>query len=300
VTHALARYTYGKNKGLPGVQKMLREAGPVKGWFPKGPSIAERSTGKTMGYHADLMAEINSVSRNEQDNFAMSSHRKAAAAAAAGKLAEEIVPVTTKKGLVLNKDEFIRGKQDPAKMQKLRPAFRKTGTITAASSSPLTDGAAAVLIMSEEKARELGYPTDISFKAFATTAIDPFPQLLLAPALAIPRVLDAAGVSLEEVDIVEMHEAFAAQCLATIKCLESDEFGRKTLGRSGKVGRLPLDKVNPNGSSIATGHPFAATGARITTAGMNELRRSGKKYCLLSVCAAGGLGGAALIERRDE
>lgn len=288
VTHALANYQYGgKNRGAAGVVQLLREAGSPTGWFPQQASIAERSTGRTMGYHADLMAEINAVPRQEQDMLAASSHEKAAAAVRAGRFAEEIVPVTTPSGKVVSEDNLIRGSQDTAKMARLKPVFRPTGTVTAASSSPLTDGASAVLVMSESKARELGYPVDIIMRSYVTTAIDPFPQLLLAPAMAIPRALDMAGLRLEDMDIIEMHEAFAAQVLATTKCLASKPFANTYLHREEPVGTVDATRLNPNGSSIAIGHPFAATGGRLTIAASNELRRSGKKYALISICAAG-------------
>jgi len=301
VTHALANYQYGgKNRGAAGVMQLIKEAGSPAGWFPQQASIAERSTGRTMGYHADLMAELNSVPRQDQDAFAAASHNKAAAAAKAGRLREEIVPVTTPSGKTVTEDNLIRGSQDTAKMARLKPVFRPTGTVTAASSSPLTDGASAVIIMSERKARELGYPVDIVMRSYVTTAIDPFPQLLLAPAMAIPRALDMAGLKLQDIDLIEMHEAFAAQVLATTKCLASKSFAHSFLHREEPVGTIDPSRINPNGSSIAIGHPFAATGGRLTIAAANELRRSGKKYALLSICAAGGMGGVAILERRDE
>lgn len=188
---------------------------------------------------------------------------------------------------------------DPAKVSKLSPAFRtaaENGTVTAASSSALTDGGSCVLLMSERKARELGYPTDISFKSFVNVAIDPFPQLLLAPALAIPKALEIAGLSLDEIDFVEMHEAFAAQVLSTLKCLESPAFSQSFLNSSHPVGTVEPSKLNVNGGSIALGHPFAATGGRIVTNSMRLLRERSKKYCLISICAAGGLGGVAILE----
>eukprot|EP00698_Gefionella_okellyi_P013608 TRINITY_DN3737_c0_g1_i2.p1 TRINITY_DN3737_c0_g1~~TRINITY_DN3737_c0_g1_i2.p1 ORF type:complete len:330 (+),score=84.35 TRINITY_DN3737_c0_g1_i2:429-1418(+) len=299
VTHALARYQYGgKTRGAAGIYDLVKELGSPTGWFPQAASIAERSTGKTMGYHADLMAEINAIPRDEQDAFAIGSHTKAAAAQTAGRFKDEIIAVQTPSGKLVSADNLIRGKQDAGKVAALKPVFRTIGgTVTAASSSPLTDGASAVLVMSEEKARELGFAADVFMRSFVTTAIDPFPQLLLAPAMAIPRALDAAGLTLDQIDLFEIHEAFAAQVLATLKCLASDEFARTQLGRDKAVGVVPMEKVNPNGSSIAIGHPFAATGGRLVTAAANELRRTGKRYALISICAAGGIGGVAILER---
>jgi acetyl-CoA acyltransferase len=188
----------------------------------------------------------------------------------------------------------------PAKLPSLKPAFRKPdGTITAATSSALTDGASAVLVMSEEKAKALGYPTDIRLKAWDFSGIEPFPELLLAPAIGIARCLKKAGLSAKDIDVYEIHEAFSAQVLATIKALQSEKFAKEVLKLDKPVldGPIPEEKVNVNGGSIAIGHPFAATGGRVLTAAMNELRRSQKQHALLSICAAGGLGGVAILER---
>lgn len=308
LTHALAMIQYGKAKNpLEKALNFFRQAGSPLSWIPKPPAIAERSTGKLMGYHADLMAEINHISRNAQDAFAVDSHRKANQAKAAGWLAEEITPVeSAKKGTLLSDDNIIRAPEtDEAaavgKLSKLRPAFRKTGTVSAASSSPLTDGGSAVLLMSEEKARLLGYPMDISLKAWVNIGVDPYPQLLLAPAYAIPRALQKAGLSLADIDIFEIHEAFAAQVLSTIAVLANPDFCHQKLGmaKGEVVGNIPLSKVNLLGSSIAIGHPFAATGGRIVGSVINQLRRDHKRYALISICAAGGLGGVAIVERID-
>lgn len=304
LTLALGKYQMGggNKKGWKGMQEMLQAAGPPSTWMPKPNSIAERATGKSMGYHADLMAEINAVPRAEQDRLAASSHEKASKALAAGKMAGEVVPVTNAKGKVVSKDNLIRASMDPSKLAKLGPAFRKAqpgtcgGTVTAASSSALTDGASAVLVMSEEKARELGYPADIVVRAYVKTAIEPYPQLLLAPAIAIPKALEKAGLKLEDIDIFEIHEAFAAQVLATLRVLESKEFAQKHLGRDQPVGKIPVEKINPNGGSLAIGHPFAATGGRLVAAASNELRRSKKRFALISICAAGGIGGVMILE----
>ena len=275
------------------------------GWLPQMPAIAERSTGKTMGWHGDMLAEMYEVTRAEQEAFAVSSHEKASKARAKGYFADEVVPVVSKAGrkvIEVEKDNLIR--EDWATMAekfgKLKPAFRKPdGTITAATSSALTDGASCVLVMSEERARALGYPTDIRMKAHYFSAIDPYPQLLLAPALAWPKALAKAGLTAKDIDLFEIHEAFAGQVLATIKCLESPEFAKKYLGSDKPVFSEKLDrsKLNVNGSSLSIGHPFAATGGRIVASAANELRRSGKNTAMISICAAGGLGGVAILER---
>ena len=287
----------GNKKGWKGVQELLQAAGPPNQWIPKQNEIAERSTGKTMGYHADLMAEINAIPRDEQDAFALASHEKASQATSAGRLSDEIVPVTTPGGKQIVNDNLIRASMKKEKVASLKPAFRPQGTVTAASSSALTDGGSCVLLMSEAKARELGYSADISFRSYVNTAIDPFPQLLLAPAVAIPRALSRAGLTLDDIDIFEIHEAFAAQVLSTIRALESKDFCAKFLKRNEPIGSIPMEKINPNGGSIAIGHPFAATGGRLVTSTANELRRSKKRFALISICAAGGLGGVAILER---
>lgn len=298
--HALGKYTKGggSKKGYQGMVEFAKEAGLPTSWVPEAPAIAERSTGKTMGYHADLMAEINNVSKTDQNRYAMTSHMRAHRAQQKGYLSEEIEPVVLKDGTVLDRDPMIRGKIDESKLDKLGPAFRKDGTISAATSSALTDGGSAVLLMSESFARKHGYATDCSVESYHITGVDPFPQLLLAPAFAIPKVLDRAHMKLQDVDYVEMHEAFAAQVLATLKTLDNDEFAKTHLKRNQPVGKIDMEKLNPNGSSLSIGHSFAATGGRIVTATINELRRSQKESCLISICAAGSLGGACLIKRR--
>eukprot|EP00472_Partenskyella_glossopodia_P001834 CAMPEP_0197514800 /NCGR_PEP_ID=MMETSP1318-20131121/130_1 /TAXON_ID=552666 /ORGANISM="Partenskyella glossopodia, Strain RCC365" /LENGTH=460 /DNA_ID=CAMNT_0043062995 /DNA_START=15 /DNA_END=1397 /DNA_ORIENTATION=- len=302
LTLALGKYSMGggNKKGLyAGLSELFSIAGGPSKWAPKAPAIAERSTGRTMGYHADLMAEINSISRQDQDAFAINSHKKATEARQL--IRQEIVAVRSD-GKVVDDDDLIRSKVNPDKVAKLKPAFRKEkdhGTVNAASSSALTDGASAVLLMSERKAAALGYPTDVICKAYVKTAVEPFPQLLLAPAVAIPRCLSKAGLTLDDIDIFEIHEAFSAQVLATLKVLESKDFAQKFLGQDEPVGKIPLSKVNLRGGSIAIGHPFAATGGRLVTTAANLLRRTKKRYALLSVCAAGGIGGVMILERRS-
>ncbi|CAD2213822.1 acetyl-CoA acyltransferase [Angomonas deanei] len=299
ITHALMKAQKG------GVAGFFSEAGynPMK-WLPTGFSIAERSTGKTMGWHGDVIAELNNISRGDQEALALASHKKAAEAEKKGYFKDEVVPVLLEKRgkqVEIIKDDLIQRDTEKVKekMPKLKPSFRKEkGTITAATSSPLTDGASAMLIMSEEKAKSLGYATDVTIKSFHFSGIDPFPQLLLAPVLGWGPCLKEAGITAKDIDLFEIHEAFAAQVLATIKCLGSPEFFEKYAGTSEVVlkGDFDFSKLNVNGSSIALGHPFAATGGRIVTSLANELRRTGKKHGLVSICAAGGLGGVAILE----
>lgn len=299
--YGLAQMTQGK-KGIAG---FFKEAGynPAK-WLPRPPALAERSTGKTMGWHGDVIGEQSNVSRESQEELAYNSHKNAIAAAAKGYFKNEIVPVTTqKKGKSVEciTDNLIQKDLEKMKqkMPALKPVFRKpNGTITAATSSALTDGGSAVLVMSETKAKQLGYPTDISVKSWHFSGIDPYPQLLLAPVLGWGPALKKAGLTAKQIDLFEIHEAFAAQVLATIKCLQSPEFFKKQTGSDQVVLTEPFDfsKLNVNGGSIALGHPFAATGGRIVTSLANELRRSGKQHGLISVCAAGGVGGVFILE----
>eukprot|EP01063_Lacrimia_lanifica_P037636 TRINITY_DN7792_c0_g1_i1.p1 TRINITY_DN7792_c0_g1~~TRINITY_DN7792_c0_g1_i1.p1 ORF type:complete len:465 (+),score=181.81 TRINITY_DN7792_c0_g1_i1:59-1396(+) len=302
VGHALAmNFVYAPKKMgmLDRVKRFGKMAGwNPAGWMPKPPAVAERSTGKTMGYHADLMAELNGVTREAQEAFALRSHANAGKAEAAGYLAEEIVPCT-QEGKTITADNLIQ--KDLATMEKkmpsLKAAFRKKiGTVTPATSSALTDGGSCVLVMSEEKALKLGYPIDCSLRAFDFSAIEPYPQLLMAPALSIARCLDKAGLEVGDIDLWEIHEAFAAQVLSTMAALESDDFCQRHLDRNA-LPPIPREKVNVNGSSISIGHPFAATGGRVVMAAMNELRRSQKQHSLVSICAAGGLGTVGIIER---
>eukprot|EP01064_Diplonema_japonicum_P028378 TRINITY_DN4344_c0_g2_i1.p1 TRINITY_DN4344_c0_g2~~TRINITY_DN4344_c0_g2_i1.p1 ORF type:complete len:446 (+),score=132.47 TRINITY_DN4344_c0_g2_i1:83-1420(+) len=299
--HALAMsFVYAPKKWSP--MRRIKNFGKMAGWnpakwMPTPPAVAERSTGKTMGYHADLMAELNQVGREEQEAFALRSHERAERARQNGYLAQEITP-TVSNGKTISEDNLIQTDLEGMrkKLPNLKPAFRKKiGTVTPATSSALTDGGSCMLVMSEEKALELGYPIDCSLKAWDFSAIDPYPQLLMAPAIAIPRCLDKAGLSVKDIDVWEIHEAFSAQVLSTLKALESEEFCQAFMSRPA----LPaIDKeiINPNGGSIAIGHPFAATGGRVLTAAVNELRRSKKKHSMVSICAAGGIGSVAIVE----
>jgi len=267
---------------------------------PVAPTITETSTGLSMGQSAELMAKLNGISRADQDAWALGSHRKAAAAWQDGRLAAEVAPVyvTTNGGRAVTRDNHIRADTSLEKLAQLRPVFdRAYGTVTAGNSSPLTDGAASVLLMSEERARSLGLQPKAIVKSYAYTAVDPAGQLLLGPAYAIPRAMERAGLSLEDIELVEMHEAFAAQVLSTLQKLESDDFAREELGRSRAVGCIDPDRINVSGGSIALGHPFGATGARCVTTLANEMERRSAALGLVSVCAAGGVGAAIVLER---
>jgi acetyl-CoA acyltransferase len=269
---------------------------PLSEVLPRQPRVAERTTGEVMGESAERMAQRNEISRQAQDEFALRSHKRAARAIATGRFDDETTKVQTPKGFV-HVDSLVRADTSLEKLSKLKPVFAKNGTITAGSSSALTDGAAAVVLMRESKARSLGYTPLAAFRSWSYVAVDPADQLLLGPAIAVPKALDRAGMTLADMDIVDMHEAFAAQVLSVLKMLGSRAFARERLGRDEAVGDIDPDKLNVYGGSIAIGHPFAATGARIVTTLANELHRTDKKTALIGICAAGGLGAAAVLEK---
>jgi len=265
--------------------------------IPRQPKIAERTTGQVMGEAADEMARRNEISREAQDAFAVGSHHRAAAAIASGRFEHEVTPVETPRGRWVHADGLVRGDTSLDKVAKLRPVFAKDGTVTAGNSSALTDGGAAVLLMAEDKARALGLTPLAAFRSWAYIGIDPADQLLKGPALAMPKALERAAMKLSDIDIVDMHEAFAAQVLSVLKMLASRAFARTHLGRDEATGEIDADLLNLHGGSIALGHPFAATGARMVTTMANELHQSGQATALLGICAAGGLGAGAVLER---
>ena len=287
-----------KAKSMPGRLKILARIRP-KDLVPITPAIAEPSTGETMGESAEKMAKINGITREDQDHFALRSHRLAAAGVADGRLAAEIAPVyvAPKYDTVLTNDNGIRPDTSYDQLAALRPVFdRKYGSVTAGNSSPLTDGAGALLLMSEEKARAMGYEPLGFIRSYAYAALDPGEQLLQAPVIAAPIALDRAGLTLKDIDLVEMHEAFAAQVLSNLKGFESKAWAERA-GFSHPVGEVDRSKLNVMGGSISLGHPFGATGERITITLLNELRRRGGQFGLMTVCAAGGLGFAMVVER---
>jgi acetyl-CoA acyltransferase len=287
-----------KAKSLPARLRILARLRP-KDLIPVTPAIAEPSTGETMGQSAEKMAKLNAIAREEQDHFALRSHRLAAAGTADGRLTAEIMPVYVppKFDTVLTSDNGIREDTSYEKLAALKPVFdKKYGSVTAGNSSPLTDGGACVLLMSEDKAKSLGYPSLGIIRSYAYAALDPGEQLLQAPVLAAPVALKRAGLTLKDMDLVEMHEAFAAQVLSNLKGFESKWWAERA-GFSQPVGEVDRAKLNVMGGSIAIGHPFGATGSRITTTLLNELRRRDGQFGLMTVCSAGGMGFAMVVER---
>jgi acetyl-CoA acyltransferase len=271
----------------------------LKDFVPITPAIAEPTTGETMGQSAEKMAKINGIPREEQDQFALRSHRLAAVGTQDGRLTAEIgtLWVPPKYDVAVSSDNGIRTDTSIEQMRALRPVFdRRYGTVTAGNSSPLTDGASAVLLMSEERAATLGYRPLAFIRSYAYAALDPSEQLLMAPVLAAPIALQRAGLGLADMDLIEMHEAFASQVLCNLRGFESREWAARA-GFSEPVGEVDRSKLNVMGGSIAIGHPFGATGGRILTTLANELARRSGQFGLMTVCAAGGLGHAMVIER---
>lgn len=267
---------------------------------PETPAIAESTTGLSMGESAEKMAKENGISREAQDKFALQSHHRAAEATASGRFKDEVMTVVVppKFENIVETDNLIRGDSTLEAMAKLRPVFdRKFGTITAANASPLTDGASAVLLMSEERVKALGIKPLGYLKSYAYAATDPFDQLLQGPVFALPIALERAKIELKDIGVIEMHEAFAAQVLSNIQWMGSKKIAQEKLGRSEAIGEIDPEKINRTGGSIALGHPFGATGARIVTTVCNELQRTGEQYGLVTVCAAGGIGVAMILER---
>ena len=270
----------------------------LKDILPVPPAVAEYSTGLSMGQTAEQMAKTHQISRADQDALAHRSHTLATESWAQGKLDGEVMsahpePYKT----FIEKDNCIRENSELAAYAKLRPVFdRKHGSVTAANSTALTDGAAAILLMREDKAKELGYKPLGYIKSYAFAAIDVWEDMLMGPSFATPLALKRAGMELADLDLIEMHEAFAAQALANMKMFGSNKFAQTHLGRDKAIGEIDMTKFNVMGGSLAYGHPFAATGARLITQTLNELNRRGGGVGLTTACAAGGLGAAMIVE----
>jgi acetyl-CoA acyltransferase len=271
----------------------------AKAWLPKAPSLSEPLTGLTMGEHAEIMAKLNRISREDQDLFAVESHKKAAHAQESGYFDQEVVPVwpAPRHDVCVEKDNIIRADTSLDAMRNLRPAFdKKFGSLTAGNSSPLTDGAAVCLIGDEARVKALGLKPKARIKDAVFVGVNPYEQLLIGPALAIPLLLKRNDLKLADVDRFEIHEAFAAQVLSCTRSMESDEFMGRYFGTKG-LGAFPMDRLNVNGGATAIGHPFGATGARLAMTLANELIRSDKQLGIIAICAAGAIAGAMLVER---
>jgi acetyl-CoA acyltransferase len=287
-----------KAKSIVDKIKVFTQLSP-KDFIPVPPALKEPSTGLTMGESAEKMAREGGIAREDQDAFAVRSHQKAAEAWQSGVFAEEVmhlvVPPKFEKAIA--EDNLVRKDTTLDALAKLRPVFdRKYGTLTAGNSSPLTDGASALVLMSESKAKSLGYTPLGYLKSWAYAALDPGGWMLMGPSYSTPIALEKAGLSLKDMDIIDMHEAFAAQILCNKNAFASKKFAEEKLGRSEAIGEIDESKFNVHGGSIAIGHPFAATGARMVTTALRELKRRNGKFGLVTLCAAGGLGAAAVLE----
>ncbi|KAF5398672.1 Fatty acid beta-oxidation complex subunit beta, partial [Paragonimus heterotremus] len=265
-------------------------------WIPELPAVAEFSTGETMGHSADRLASAFRISREEQDAYGIRSHQLARKAANEG-LLSDVIPVKVPGSTAyIDQDNGIRP-STPEIMAKLKPAFIKPhGTITAGNASFLTDGASACLLASAERAKSLGWVPKCYLRDFIYVSQDPKDEMLLGPAYSIARLLDRNGLKLADIDVFEIHEAFAGQILANVKALDCEYFCKNHLGRSSTVGLIPLEKMNLWGGSLSLGHPFGATGVRLVTTAANRLRAEGGRLGLVAACAAGGLGHAMLVE----
>ena len=299
VSKKLARTLVDLNKAktLPQKLKLFSQLRP-RDLLPVPPAVAEYSTGLRMGDTAEQMAKTYGITREQQDALAHRSHVRAAQAWDEGKLAGEVmtafVPPWRK---ALERDNSIRTHSDLKEYARLRPAFdRRFGTVTAANSTPLTDGAAAVVMMTESRAKALGITPLGYLRSYAFTATDVWQDMLLGPAYASPLALDRAGITPGDLTLIDMHEAFAAQTLTNLQLFADERFAREVLNRPHALGEVDEEKFNVLGGSIAYGHPFAATGARMITQTLNELRRRGGGLGLVTACAAGGLGAAMVLE----
>jgi acetyl-CoA acyltransferase len=288
----------GKAKSLGARLAAFSRTRP-KDLVPVAPAIAEPSTGESMGQSAEKMAKENGISRDAQDRLALLSHQRAAAGTADGRLTAEIAPWFGGRAMdqITESDNGIRTDTSLEALAQLKPVFdRRYGSVTAGNSSPLTDGASAVLLMSEEKARALGYRPLVAIRSYAVAAVDPGWQLLMGPAYAVPKALDRAGIGWKDLGLVEIHEAFAAQVLSNVQAWGSRAWAER-LGRSQPVGEVDWNITNVMGGSIAIGHPFGATGARLVTTLANEMQRREVQFGLISICAQGGMGLAMVLER---
>jgi acetyl-CoA acyltransferase len=299
VSRRLAHALIDANKARSLKERLQAFSGlSPKDLLPVPPALKEYTTGLTMGESAEKMAKENHIAREAQDELAHRSHSRAAAAWADGRFRGEVMEMyVPPRYEPFAEDNLVRKDSELSSYAKLKPVFdRKHGTITAANSSPLTDGASAVLLMSEGKAKALGL-TPLGFiKGYAFAALDPAGQMLMGPSYATPKALDRAGLSLKDMTLIDMHEAFAAQVLSNTQAFASKKFAEEKLGRKDAIGEVDPEKLNVTGGSIAIGHPFAATGARQITQTLRELQRRGGGLALCTACAAGGLGAAIVLE----
>lgn len=269
-----------------------------KDLVPEMPSAQDFTTRLTMGEACEAMGKRFGVERESTDAFAARSHRQAAAAWKQGRFDGAVVPVTTPAGQAVTRDDAIRADTSEAKLARLKPVFDKAnGIVTAGNASGLTDGAAATLLMSAAAAKQRGLAPMATIRDYQLTGVtDLRTEMLLGPAMSIPRLLANNGLTMDDIDVFELHEAFAAQILANQQALDSDEFARCELGLDQAPGAIPLDKLNAWGGSLALGNPFAATSGRLLITAAQRLQTSGGRFAVVATCAGGGLGAALLLE----
>ncbi len=289
---------YRRPKSFLGKVKLLRGMKLTDFIAPEKPAIAEYSTGLSMGANAERLARRLGITRKEQDDYAARSHRLAVEAIKNGSMKREVVPVVVPQtGKAVTEDNGPRADATAEKLAAMKPAFDKRyGTVTAANSSFLTDGASAVLLMKEAKARSLGLKPQAFIRSYAQAGSDPWEELLLGPAFAAARALQKGGINLADIKVLEIHEAFAAQILANIRYMESEKWGRESLGLAGKMGTIDLDLLNTRGGSLSIGHPFGATGGRLIASCCNRMQEENAQFGLVAGCGAGAVGNAIILE----
>ncbi|MEZ5471759.1 MAG: acetyl-CoA C-acyltransferase [Marinicella sp.] len=300
ITHKLKKTLLQaqKAKGFKGFWQVFKDF-KFKSLAPEAPAIAEFSTGLTMGADADQLAAKFDVSREQQDAFALRSHQLAAEAWEAGVFKDEVCPLPIPPQFnVVEQDDTFYAESSMEKLAKLRPAFVKPhGTITAGNASPITDGAAVSLLMDVEEAKKRKLKPQVVIEGYTFSGQNPHGELLLGPAYTMPKLLNEAGLGIDDIDVYEIHEAFAGQVLANLAALQNETFCKENLGLKGAFGEIPMDKINTQGGSLSLGHPFGATGSRLLTSATRRLIESKGKYALISACAAGGLGSSILLKR---
>ncbi len=284
------------NPLISGVRHVLKQKMGMRDFSLETPAIANYTTGEVMGVSSDKLSAKFGISRLDQDRYTLRSHQMAQAAHDSGFYVNEVIPY---KGST--KENGIKGDSKLESIQKLKPAFVKPyGTHTAANSSYLTDGAAATLIMSESKAKELGFVPLAYIRDWSFKACDPFEELLLGPTYCTHELLTRNKLTLDDMDVLEIHEAFAGQILSNFAAMNSDKFAQEKLNSSTKIGEVKMERLNTKGGSLAIGHPFGATGSRLVTTASRRLQQEDNaRFALLAACADGGMGHACLLERYD-
>lgn len=289
---------FKRPKTLAGKLKLFRGMKLKDFIVPEKPALAEYSTRLTMGANADRLARRLGITREEQDDYAARSHRLADAAIKNGIMKKEIVPVVVPQtGKLVKDDNGPRADVTTEKLASVKPAFDKRyGTVTAANSSFLTDGASAVLLMKESKAKSLGLKPLAYIRAYAQAGSNPWEELLLGPAFSAARALKKAGITLADIKVLEIHEAFAAQILANIQYMESEKWGRESLGLTGRMGAVDRELLNTRGGSLSIGHPFGATGGRLIASCCNRMQEENAQFGLVAGCGAGAVGNTIILE----